>query len=206
MIKICGITNLEDLKLIASLRPDAVGFVFARSPRQVGIEAVKKMVDELPPGISTFGVFVNPEKDLVDFAIREAGIDIVQLHGDESPEFCKLFPQRVVKALRVKADDDLDRFKVYEPYVRGFLVDAWCAQSYGGTGKRVDLELAKRLCGMFKRPVILAGGLDPSNLDEVLTCVQPFGVDVSSGVEERPGKKDLKRVKDFIIIARRFGL
>ena len=206
VIKICGITNKEDLASIARLRPDAVGFVLARSPREISLSKIKSLVALLPPGVSAFGVFVNPERALVEQAIRDGGIDIVQFHGDEPPELCECFSKRAIKALRLKKDDDLGLIKEYEPYVRGFLIDAWVEGKYGGTGKMLDVELSKRVVEMTNRPVILAGGLGPDNLSSVLEKVRPYGVDVSSGVEKGPGKKDIGRVQSFINIARSFGL
>ena len=206
MIKICGITNEEDLKAIASLKPDAVGFILAKSPRQVDISKLRALVQVLPPGITTFGVFVNPAQELVEEAIFKGGVDIVQLHGDESPEFCQRFSPRVIKVFRFKAGDDIWCIKHYEPVVRGFLIDAWAEDKYGGTGKRVDVALAREIVDSTHRPVILAGGLKPQNLQRVVEMVRPFGVDVSSGVEMVPGKKDIGLCRDFIESARMLGL
>jgi len=206
VIKICGITNQDDLNVVAELGPDAVGFVFAESPRRVSLEDARHLISLLPPGITAFGVFVNPKKGFVDEAVARAGIDVVQLHGDEPPEFARLFYPRVVKAIRVKRGDDLSRYRAYEPFVRGFLVDAWSVDAYGGTGKTVDLELARSAQELFERPVILAGGFGPKNLSKVVNSVQPYGVDVSSGVEIRPGKKDPGLVRDFMIQAKALGL
>ena len=206
MIKICGITNEEDLMAVASLNPDAVGFVLARSPRQINTKTLLKLVAKVPPGLSTFGVFVNPNANMVDEAISRAGIDIVQLHGEESPEFCKRFAPRVVKVFRFKAGDDIGVLKDYESVVRGFLVDAWVEDQYGGTGKQVDVRLAKKIMNYTGKPVILAGGLTPRNLQCIVERVRPFGVDVSSGIETHPGKKDVGLCRDFIMIARELGL
>ncbi len=206
MIKICGLTNREDLSRVAMLAPDAIGFVLAKSPRQVSIEELPALTSMLPPGVSSFGVFVNPDEELVLKAISVGGIDVVQLHGDEDSDFCKRFSPRVVKALRLRSEEDLERIKRYEGCVRGFLIDAWVEDKYGGTGRRVDLNLAARAIGMTERPVILAGGLSPENLEEVLKEVRPYGVDVSSGVERSPGKKDLSLCKRFVNIARSLGL
>lgn len=206
MIKICGLTNREDLSRVAMLAPDAIGFVLAKSPRKVSIEELPALTSMVPPGVSSFGVFVNPDEELVLKAIMVGGIDVVQLHGDEDPDFCKRFSPRVVKALRLRSEEDLERIKLYEGCVRGFLIDAWVEDQYGGTGRRVDLTLAARAIGMTERPVILAGGLSPENLEEVLKEVRPYGVDVSSGVERSPGKKDLSLCKRFVNIARSLGL
>ena len=206
MIKICGLTNREDLSKVATLAPDAIGFVLAKSPRKVSIEELPALTSMVPPGVSSFGVFVNPDEELVLKAIMVGGIDVVQLHGDEDPDFCKRFSPRVVKALRLRSEEDLERIKPYEGCVRGFLIDAWVEDQYGGTGRRVDLTLAARAIGMTERPVILAGGLSPENLEEVLKEVRPYGVDVSSGVERSPGKKDLSLCKRFVNIARSLGL
>lgn len=206
MIKICGITNEEDLMAVASLGPDAVGFVLARSLRQINTKMLVKLVAKVPPGLSTFGVFVNPNVNMVDEAISRAGIDIVQLHGEEPPEFCKRFAPRVVKVLRFKAGDDIGVLKHYESVVRGFLIDAWVEDQYGGTGKQVDVRLVKEIMNHTGKPVILAGGLTPRNLQCIVERVRPFGVDVSSGVETRPGKKDAGLCRDFIMIARELGL
>ncbi len=206
MIKICGLTNKEDLTEIARLAPDAIGFVIAKSPRQVSPSDLPGLTSMLPPGVSSFGVFVNPEADLVQKTIIHGGIDIVQLHGNEGPDFCKRFFPRVVKALRLRSEKDLQEIRSYETCVRGFLVDAWAEDKYGGTGKRVDLRLARRAVEMTERPVILAGGLTPENLREIVQEVRPYGVDVSSGVEISPGQKALDLCRKFVCIARSLGL
>jgi phosphoribosylanthranilate isomerase len=194
-VKICGITNVEDALQAVEAGANALGFVFyARSPRHVTPDEVQKIIAELPPFVTTVGLFVNESIPRIRRTMAAARLDVVQLHGDEQPEDCLIEPLRVIKALRVKAAASLEGVDRYR--VSALLLDAWSDKAYGGTGEQFDWQLARRLSG--NRPVILAGGLNPENIIDAVRQVKPYAVDVSSGVEARPGKKDQQKVKEFI--------
>ncbi len=211
MIKICGITRLEDAAYALKCGADAIGFVFAKSKRQVSFEDARAIIAKLPPSALCFGVFVNPEEGLVKEAICRVGIDIVQLHGDEPVDFCASFPNRAVKVFRPRRIDELSLIKDYEKVVRAVLIDTWSHDAYGGTGKRLSLDIAVEAIKTVNSPVILAGGFSPHNIEDVLKQLSikgamPFGVDVSSGVEASYGKKDKGLIRQFIEKARAMGL
>jgi phosphoribosylanthranilate isomerase len=198
-IKICGITRVDDALCAAGCGADAVGFIFhPASPRYIAPERVQQIVAALPRGIATVGVFVNREAEDVARTAADCGLDLIQFHGDESPEYCRRFPpERIVKAVFPRSPEDLRALDAYE--VRAFLVDARDADRYGGTGKRTDWDLAARLAKV--RPLILAGGLSIDNIGEALAAVAPGAVDINSGCERSPGIKDharMKRIIDFI--------
>jgi phosphoribosylanthranilate isomerase len=195
-IKICGITNLEDALCAASCGADAIGFIFhPPSPRFIADERVKEIIASLPAGIATVGVFVNREAEEVAQTVEDCGLDLIQLHGDESPEYCRRFPpERIIKAVFPRAPEDLRALDAYD--VRAFLADFRDAGRYGGTGKRADWELAARLGKT--RPLILAGGLCIENIGEALSAVEPCAVDINSGIEKAPGIKDHDRMKGII--------
>ncbi|OGF49507.1 MAG: N-(5'-phosphoribosyl)anthranilate isomerase [Candidatus Firestonebacteria bacterium RIFOXYA2_FULL_40_8] len=202
-IKICGITNLEDALFAADLGANAVGFVFAKSPRQVKPEQVRKIIEKLPPFIAKVGVFVNEVPSHVAKIAKEAGLTSVQLHGEEIPQFCaSLSPLTVIKGIRVRDESDIKMLAAYE-FVSAYLLDSFVQGKKGGTGKTFDWKLAL-LAKKHGKPVILSGGLTPQNILEALKRVEPYGVDVSSGVESKPGKKDKKKLKDFIQKVRRY--
>ena len=202
-IKICGITSAEDAALAVSAGADALGFVlYRKSPRFVEPAVVRTIVAGLPPFILPVGVFVNEEAAVVRDVVDECGLVLAQLHGDETAEYCDTLGRPVLKALRLK-----DRASVLamadfhgRAHVRGFLIDAFSAQAYGGTGHTADWVLAAEAAR--SAPVVLAGGLTPANVSEAIRKVGPYGVDVSSGVEAGPGKKDPAKVKAFIDAAR----
>ena len=199
-IKICGITTLEDALAAVQYGTNALGFILVKkSPRYVSPEKVRAIVSSLPPFIQTVGVFVNESPQEVRHLIEYCGLDLVQFHGEESPDYCKAFSTRAIKALRVKDASAIEEIDSYRDCVRGILLDSWSSKAHGGTGKRFDWDLARQaLDNKAGLPVILAGGLDVSSVQDAILKVRPFGVDVSSGVEVSPGKKDKKLVKDFI--------
>jgi len=201
-VKICGITSYEDARAAVEAGADALGFVFYdKSPRFINPVKAAGIISRLPPFIQTVGLFVNEETAQVNWTADYCGIDVVQLHGDETPEDCLEVKRRVIKAFRVQKIISIDPLEKYQDYqVAGYLLDAWSPDAYGGTGRTFNWELAQS--AKQYGPVILAGGLSPDNIAEAIRVVQPYGVDVSSGVESAPGKKDPAKVKEFIRVAK----
>ena len=194
-VKICGMTNLNDVKVAVNGGVDAVGFIFyKKSPRSVTMQAVRKIVLELPPFVDSVGVFVNETAEQINKIADRCNLDRVQLHGNESPTFCKKIRRRVIKAIRVKDIQSLKKLSDYP--VSSFLLDTFSEDQYGGTGKVFDWNLAYPA----KRygPIILAGGLTPNNVRQAIQRIQPYGVDVCSGVESQPGIKDHKKMQIFL--------
>ncbi len=198
-IKICGITNEEDAQLAIEYGADAIGFVFHhKSPRVVTPETAKKIISGIPPFITTVGVFVNEDRTKVEKIVRDTGLDIIQLHGSEPPEACRM-SKKVIKAIRVKELTDLEPLKRYQ--VSAFLLDTYSPHAIGGTGLIFNWDIAVE-ARKFGR-IILAGGLTPDNVEEAVLWVQPYGIDVSSGVEgDSKGRKDRNKLKLFIENAR----
>ncbi len=194
-IKICGITNIEDAFFAVEAGADALGFVFyEKSPRYASPETVKQIISVLPPFVTTVGLFVNATIETIEQTMQMTGINIIQLHGDETPEECDFASHPVIKAVRVKDAGSLAGIERYS--VSALLLDAWSDQQYGGTGESFDWQLARNLTGQL--PLILAGGLNPDNVVEAIRVVKPYAVDVSSGVEKSPGKKDHDKIRKFI--------
>ncbi|HXV22205.1 MAG TPA: phosphoribosylanthranilate isomerase [Desulfuromonadales bacterium] len=194
-VKICGITKVDDALHACACGANALGFVFYdRSPRCLTPEAARQIIAELPPFVTAVGLFVNEKPELIRQIADFCSLDVLQLHGDEGPAACDFAPRRVVKALRVKEAASLDGHAAYA--VSALLLDAWVAGAYGGTGERFNWELAAAVAR--QRPVILAGGLRAENVAAAVRTVRPYGVDVSSGVEVSPGKKDPEKVAAFI--------
>lgn len=180
---------------------DALGFVFYHlSPRHVTEKVAKKIIAHLPPFILTVGIFVNESVENISKTIKKCDIDIVQLHGDEGPGFCKKIRKRVIKAVRIKNPESLKTLSLYKNKTNALLLDSFNEDTYGGTGNRFDWNLAKK-AKRYGR-IILAGGLNIENVSKAIKLVKPYGVDVSSGVEAGPGKKDKKKVKMFIKLAK----
>jgi phosphoribosylanthranilate isomerase len=199
-IKICGITNLEDASYAAECGADALGFNFyAQSPRCVSPKSTKEIIEKIPDGITTVGVFVNHDALEVIKTVEFCGLDLVQLHGDESPEYCRRFPSSLlIKAFSPRDENDLQKVSSYP--VRAILVDAYDPSLYGGTGKRSDWRLAARV--RETHLLIIAGGLNQDNIREAIEIVSPHAVDVNSGVESSPGRKDSQKVKAIIDVIR----
>ncbi|BCR04075.1 N-(5'-phosphoribosyl)anthranilate isomerase [Desulfuromonas versatilis] len=194
-VKICGITCVEDALHAAACGADALGLVFyQKSPRCVTPGQARKIIAALPPFITSVGLFVNAQPESISSIAAECGLDVIQLHGDEPPAACSFPPRRVVKALRVKDASSLAGAEAYP--VSALLLDAWVAGAYGGTGESFNWQLAAEAA--TRRPVILAGGLNPDNIAAAVAAVRPYGVDVSSGVEASPGRKDPQKVAAFI--------
>lgn len=193
--KICGMTQLKDALFAVEQGADAVGFIFyKKSPRSVTMKAVREIILELPPFVDTVGVFVNESADRVNKIADYCGLDLVQLHGEESPAFCRKIHRRVIKAFRVTDLQSLRQMGKYP--VTGFLLDTFCEDMRGGTGKAFDWNLALPVKKIG--PVILAGGLTPRNIGHAVSRVRPYGVDVCSGVEKSPGIKDPEQVRAFL--------
>ena len=196
LVKICGITSVEDAVAAASEGASFIGFVFAESPRRVSVDRAREIIRSCGPFVTTVGVFVNSTVDEVRRALDVTGCALAQLHGDESEDFIEaLSPSRVIKAIRVGGDTGSAR-ECYRK-ARAILLDTYVRGQAGGTGQRFDPSVAAELVRDGWR-VIVAGGLTPGNVGEVVRTVRPYGVDVSSGVESSPGCKDREKVAEFI--------
>lgn len=202
-VKICGITSAEDATVAVEAGADALGFVFYRkSPRYIEPAMARQIIMGLPPLVLPVGVFVNEEQSVVRNLMDDCGLSLAQLHGSESAAYCQELGRPVLKALRVK---DRSAFLALAEFrgragVRGFVLDAFSDQAYGGTGQVIDWQLAAEAAKAAN--ILLAGGLTPDNVQQAIQAVQPYGVDVSSGVEREPGKKDHEKVRAFIRAAR----
>jgi phosphoribosylanthranilate isomerase len=203
-IKICGITNEEDALYAAGCGAAALGFIFyAASPRYVAPEEVRRVVKGLPEKIVRVGVFVNESVREVKRIVQYCGLDFVQLHGDESVEYCHNFPPAmIIKAFDLRSEIDLTRALSYN--VAAILVDSGETGIYGGTGKKSNWDLALRV--KSKKPLILSGGLNETNIKEALKKVAPHALDINSGVEMNPGKKDHKKITRIFDIVRSLNL
>lgn len=199
-IKICGITNLDDALAAAEHGADALGFNFyKKSPRYIEPEKAAEIICQLPPFNLPVGVFVNEREEKVLEVQRLTCIQTLQFHGDESPDFCRRFGSRVIKAFQVKDKESVKHMAQF--HVGAFLLDSYRDGLRGGTGMTFDWHLAV-VAKTFGK-VILAGGLTPENVVEAVKLVQPYGVDVASGVEREPGIKDHAKLKKFITEVRR---
>ena len=202
-IKICGLTNAEDASAAVEAGADAVGFVFnKKSPRCAETAAVKAIVKELPPFVLPIGVFVNEDAKVVRDIMDSCGLTLAQLHGDETAAYCEMLGRPVLKAIRIR---DRRSFLALAEFqgrarVRGFLIDAFSPDAYGGTGQVADWSLAAEAASAAT--ILLAGGLTPLNVSDAIRRVRPYGVDVSSGVEVSPGKKDHAKLRAFVQAAR----
>ena len=195
-VKVCGITNSEDAFCAVQLGATALGFVFyEKSPRFVTPSEAGKIIKQIPPFVTKVGVFVNAEADYLREARGVAGFDVYQFHGDETPEFCAAFGEDYIKAVRVKDASSLDAVELYD--TDAFLFDAYSPDAYGGTGENFswDVLSGRKLGDKF---VILSGGLTPENVRDAIRTVNPYAVDVSSGVESSPGIKDHLKLKRFM--------
>jgi phosphoribosylanthranilate isomerase len=198
-VKICGITNEKDAVFCCEHGADALGFVFyKKSPRYIDPKKARDIIKELPPFITNVGLFVNEDSDMVKEIYEECGLDALQFHGDEDSAYVNSFNQKTIKAFRIKDSINTEMFSGYD--VGAYLLDNYSSGVYGGSGGNFDWDI---LTGLnLKRPVILAGGLNPDNVVEAVNKVKPYAVDVSSGVEKEKGIKDLDKVKKMIIRAK----
>jgi phosphoribosylanthranilate isomerase len=191
-IKICGITNMDDALLAAELGADALGFIFVKtSPRYIRLSTARKIIQELPPFIVPVGVVADTVHEDILELIDETGICCVQLHGNESPKQLAKFPVPVYKSFRVDKEFNLEILQRYKG--SAYLLDTYVDGTLGGTGKTFDWDIAVK-AKEFGR-IILAGGLTPENIAEAVKKVQPYAVDVNSGVESAPGKKDKNKLE-----------
>lgn len=194
-IKICGITEPGDALHAVECGADALGFVFyERSPRAITPDKAQAIIAQLPPFVTVVGLFVNEDPRIIREVADRCHLDVIQYHGDETPDMVRIAPRRSIRALRIKENTTLGDLDTYP--VSGLLVDAWVAGAFGGTGVLSNWGIAAEIAK--KRPLILAGGLTPENVAAAIQAVRPYGVDVSSGVEESPGRKDKKKVAAFI--------
>lgn len=202
-VKICGITRLEDAQVAVEAGADAIGFVFyAPSPRAIDVAQAAAIVRALPPFVETVGLFVNPDASFVRNVMDNAGLSLLQFHGDEAPAFCEQFARRWMKAVRVQTRADIE--SAYDTYSQasGLLVDAYDPQRFGGTGQTFDWSL---IPDERPKPLILAGGLNSANVAGAVEAVRPWAVDVSGGVEREKGIKDPSRIIEFIREVSRVG-
>jgi phosphoribosylanthranilate isomerase len=196
-VKICGITDYEDASIAVRLGANTLGFIFAHSPRQITPQKARDIISAIPPFIKTVGVFVNEGLAAIREIKHYCGLDLVQLHGDESPNFCHAVMPYTIKALRIKDASSLHSIQAYHGKVRALLLDTYSKDKAGGTGKTFDWKLALKI-KKLGIPIILSGGLGPSNIDEAINTVRPYAVDVNSGVEERIGKKSHILMKELM--------
>jgi phosphoribosylanthranilate isomerase len=195
-IKICGITRIEDALAAAHLGTDAIGLVFwPQSARSITPAKAREIVAALPPFISSVGVYVDPEAEWVEQTAAVAGLNLLQFHGDESPEFCSQFSLPYIKAMRVRAGVDLLQYATRYSSARGLLLDSYVEGTPGGTGDAFNWSLIPQRMPL---PLILSGGLHPGNVTAAVKQVQPWAVDVSSGVEVAKGIKDAEKIAAFM--------
>jgi tryptophan synthase beta chain len=195
-VKICGITRPYDALLAAHYGADAIGLVFyAPSPRAVSIEQTQEIIQVLPPFITTVGLFVNATAEFVQHVLAQLPLDILQFHGEESPEYCQSFSRPYIKALRMKPGTDVNDFAQHHSTARAILLDTFVAGVQGGTGQTFDWKMIPKHC---TKPLILAGGLTPENVTEAIRATRPYAVDVSGGVEKTKGIKDAHKISAFM--------
>lgn len=198
-VKVCGITNGEDALAAVESGADALGFVFyEKSPRYVVPAIAGQIIAELPPLVVSVGVFVNEGLATVRSIMDTCHLGMAQLHGDENASYCHELSRPVIKALRLKNRESLLALAEYQGRgsVRGFVLDTFSELAYGGTGQVIDWTLAAEVAK--STPILLAGGLTADNVTEAIRVVRPYGVDVSSGVESAPGKKDRAKLRAFL--------
>ena len=198
-VKICGLTNLEDALAAVEAGADALGFIFVpETPRYVTTQTVLEIVAQLPPFVVKVGVFVDEKLERVRETMGIYGLDLAQLHGKETPEYCAALFPRAIKSVRVKdaaSLTDLDRYRAV-----AYLLDTYVPGLPGGTGQAFDWRLAREATG--HGPIVLSGGLTPKNVAEAIAIARPYAVDVGSGVEARPGRKDHAKMRAFVQAAK----
>lgn len=194
--KICGITRIEDALAAAEAGADAIGFVFyAKSPRAVDVRQARAIIAELPPFVTTVGLFVNASRCELNEILEVVPLDLLQFHGDETPQDCEGYHRPWIKALRVRPGDDLEAACKLYAGARGILLDTYVAGVPGGTGEAFDWSLVPE---RLSKPIILAGGLSADNVGQAIAQVRPYAVDVSGGVEQAKGIKDAAKIEAFL--------
>tara|TARA_B100001029_G_scaffold178631_1_gene185869 strand:- start:1250 stop:1885 length:636 start_codon:yes stop_codon:yes gene_type:complete len=205
-IKICGITESKDAEYAVGLNVDAIGLVFySKSPRAVSANFLPRILGDLAGVVSVVALFVDPSKDEVNEVLDSGLVDLIQFHGNESEEFCSSFDKPYMKAIHIR-DETLPSMTM-EKYssAKYLLLDTYSEKAPGGTGEIFDWSIASDIMAKTDQQIVLAGGLTPSNVEHAVRSVRPFGVDVSSGVELSPGKKDMAKLRTFVQGARRGG-
>lgn len=192
-VKICGITNIDDAKICTTLGADAVGFIFYKeSKRYLSPEDAREIIKQLPPFISKVGVFVNEDVDIVNSIANRVGLNFVQLHGDETPEYLQKVNYPIIKAFRVDKDFDFTKLRDYDNC--SFLLDSFHKEEYGGTGQKFGWE---KIPNELRCKIILAGGVSSKNIDQIKNEINPYAIDISSSVEISPGIKDHEKLKQI---------
>lgn len=190
-VKICGITSKKDAVMVSALGADAIGFVFAKSKRKITPEKAKAIIKELPPFITTVGIFVDEEIKEINRIAEFTSLDAVQLHGNESREYCEKVNRKVIKGIKVTKNDTKDSLI---NKIKSYSVSAFILDPGKGSGKTFNWDIARKI----EKPIIIAGGLNPENVAEAVEKLDPYGVDVSTGVEKNYGIKDEEKVEKFI--------
>jgi phosphoribosylanthranilate isomerase len=198
-VKICGLTNLEDARFVAGALANYLGFIFyEKSPRYVEPPKAGAIINWIE-GPETVGVFVNQPLDDVNMIIRQTGIDLVQLHGTESPEYCQLIEKPVIKVFHIEAETTAEELaeniKPFNEHAKYFMFDTKTDELWGGTGKIFDWNVLKKMS--HNKPFFLSGGLNSGNINQACRMIHPFAVDVNSGVEQAPGVKDYDKLEEF---------
>ncbi|OCT25152.1 phosphoribosylanthranilate isomerase [Pseudomonas putida] len=194
--KICGITRIEDALAAVEAGADAIGFVFyAKSPRAVDVRQARAIIEQLPPFVTTVGLFVNASRCELNEILEVVPLDLLQFHGDETPADCEGYHRPWIKALRVRPGDDLEAACQQYSGARGILLDTYVAGVPGGTGEAFDWSLVP---ARLSKPIILAGGLSADNVGQAIAQVRPYAVDVSGGVEQAKGIKDASKIEAFM--------
>ena len=202
-VKICGITSREDAWAAVEAGADALGFIFVEgTPRWIEPKEAAAITMEMPPFVATVGVFIDRTAEQIEEIATSSGISLAQLHGSEPPEECARLRLPYVKAIRVQGEGDLAGLHQYKR-ARAFLLDTYVPDRAGGTGKTFPWEIAARAAGEFR--IILSGGLTPETVARAVVQVRPYAVDVCSGVESSPGRKDHRKVREFIDQAKKAG-
>jgi phosphoribosylanthranilate isomerase len=207
-IKICGMTRLADALCAVDAGVDALGFIFyQKSPRAIQPQAAREIIKQLPPFVDAVGVFVDEELQRIAGVVQECGLGYVQLHGSESPTYCRelatlVAPCQILKAVRVGEQTTAEDVALYHDCVRGYLLDTYQKNNVGGTGQTFDWTIIDRL--QIKKTFLLAGGLDIDNIRAALERVRPYGVDANSGLEDAPGLKNHTLIQRFISTVRAF--
>jgi len=198
-VKICGITSVEAAQVVANAGADCIGIVFyEKSPRNVSIEKAAEICKSLPPFVTCVGLFMDPTTEFVETVLANVGLDLLQFHGSEKPEFCQSFSRPYIKAIGmvgVENDDDFKRIADQYTDAKGFLVDSHATGKAGGTGKTFDWS---HIPQNYAKPIILAGGLNPNNVADAMQACDVYGIDLSSGVESQPGIKDEQKITQLM--------